>query len=366
MTLPLVSIILPTYNRAYCLAAVIDTVLGQGYPDLEVIVVDDGSTDDTEAVVRARYGQDGRIRYSRQPNAGASAARNAAMAQARGEVLVFCDSDDLWLPHRLRLTMAAFGYFPEANLLWTDLSAVDPEGRVLHERYTRVCYPAWRELPMERLFPNSGRVTSLCPGIEGVAEDARAWAGDIFITMLTGTLINMPTVAVRRALVERIGGFNVTMKTGEDYDFNLRACNVGPVVFVDVPTVLYRIGAADQLTRPSLHADQARNYFRAVAPFFAGGMGARTLSPQTRRRVLAGKYRWLAESELGCGNRAAARTAYFKSIRNGGVGLRTIGQLASTLLPESLGAPLRAVYRRAKSLRRRAAQLRKLTPATRD
>jgi glycosyltransferase involved in cell wall biosynthesis len=334
----LASIILPTYNRAYCLPATIDSVLRQSYRALEIIVMDDGSTDGTGALIAARYGHDPRVRYHYRTNGGVSAARNAAMELARGSVLVYCDSDDVWSPDKLRLQMITLARFPEVGLVWTDVSAVDSAGTVLHERYTRSCYPAWQTQPIDTMF---GRSEDLFAG-------CRVYVGDIFPTMIAGTLINMPAVAIRTELARRIGSFDESMRTGEDYDFNLRACGAGPVAFLDVPTVRYRIGAPDQLTRPSLYADQARNWFRTLARIRGTG-GLRGFSEQRLRPILMGKYQWLGMAELECGERRAGRAALWRAIRSGSRSPRVWMIFFSTLLPTFLERPMRAALRFFKS-----------------
>ena len=106
MQAPLVSVVVPTYNRAYCLARTIDSALGQTHPSVEVIVVDDGSVDETAEMVAARYGSDARVRLIRQANAGVSAARNTGLRVARGDYVALLDSDDVWEPWKLELQVA--------------------------------------------------------------------------------------------------------------------------------------------------------------------------------------------------------------------------------------------------------------------
>src|SRR5947207_692803 len=113
---PLVSIVVPTYNRAYCLPRTIDSALAQTYASVEVIVVDDGSKDDTAALVRARYGSDGRVQMISQQNAGVAAARNTGMAAARGDYVALLDSDDVWQPWKLELQMACMRAHPDVGM----------------------------------------------------------------------------------------------------------------------------------------------------------------------------------------------------------------------------------------------------------
>src|SRR6185436_10196720 len=113
MQAPLVSVVVPTYNRAYCLARTIDSALGQTHPSVEVIVVDDGSVDETAEMVAARYGSDARVRLIRQANAGVSAARNTGLRVARGDYVALLDSDDVWEPWKLELQVACMRARPE-------------------------------------------------------------------------------------------------------------------------------------------------------------------------------------------------------------------------------------------------------------
>lgn len=113
--LPIVSVIIPAYNRDRYLAEAIESVLAQTYSAIDIIVVDDGSVDRT-AEVAQRYVP--KIRYFYQPNGGIGAARNAGIAQAQGEFLAFLDSDDLWVPNKLALQLAAFASDPELDAVF--------------------------------------------------------------------------------------------------------------------------------------------------------------------------------------------------------------------------------------------------------
>ena len=134
MTSSLVSVIVPTYNRAYCLNRAVDSMLAQTYGNCEVLIVDDGSTDDTSARVKTWYGHNPQVRYLRQVNQGVSAARNAGLRAARGAFIALLDSDDVWLPWKIEVQVACLDALPQVGMIWTDMEAVDPHGERLHER----------------------------------------------------------------------------------------------------------------------------------------------------------------------------------------------------------------------------------------
>src|SRR5436190_15605234 len=139
----LVSIIVPTYNRAYCIEKTLDSALAQTHGDLEIVVVDDGSTDDTEALMARRYGAEPRVRYIRQANTGVTGARNHGLREARGDYIAFLDSDDLWLPWKLEAQLACLAAVPEAGMVWTDMDAMNTDGAVVAPRYLTTMYNAY-------------------------------------------------------------------------------------------------------------------------------------------------------------------------------------------------------------------------------
>jgi glycosyltransferase involved in cell wall biosynthesis len=246
----LVSVVIPTYNRAAILPEAVDSVLAQTHACVEIVIVDDGSRDATAEVVRARYGHDPRVRYFHQPNGGVSAARNHGLRQVRGEFVAFLDSDDAWYPNKLALQVAALRAVPDAGMVWTDLEAVAGDGRPLYPRYLRRMYHAYRFFPTAGdIFPDELTVGPAVPALaRELPAGAKVYHGDIFSAMALGSLVHTSTVLLRRERVERVGFFREDFRAGEDYDFHLRTCKAGPVAFVDVATIKYRIGHDDALT----------------------------------------------------------------------------------------------------------------------
>ena len=132
--MPRVSVVIPTYNCAKFLGRTIDSALRQTYRDFEIIVVDDGSTDGTQALIAA-YEES--IRYVYQTNQGASAARNAALSRASGEFIAYLDADDLWLPDKLSRQVEFLDAHSNCGFVHTDVSVIDEQDTVLHACFNR-------------------------------------------------------------------------------------------------------------------------------------------------------------------------------------------------------------------------------------
>lgn len=203
---PRVSVITPAYNAAPFLAEAIESVRNQTVTDWELLVVDDGSTDETVAIVERYAARDGRIRLLRQGNTGPSSARNRAMRAARGAFFTFLDSDDQWLPGFLEHQLGVFAQHPETALVTA--TAYYLGGPLSGKRRRRPAdgYPI---LTLEHIIEN----------------DSAVFIMTVF----------------RRAVFEQIGGLDDSQWTSEDYDFWIRAALAGFVFRVTTrPLALYR------------------------------------------------------------------------------------------------------------------------------
>ncbi len=207
---PLVSVVIPTYNRGYMLADAIESVLAQDYTDYELIVVDDGSTDDTPSVLD-RYLD--RIKVIQQSNQGVSAARNHGIAASKGDLIAFLDSDDLWLPQKLAVQTAFFQ--TQTDIL--------------------ICQT-------EEIWIRNGRRVN-------PKKRHRKPSGDIFERSLELCLVSPSAVMMRRALFDWSGGFDATLPACEDYDLWLRIGSRHPVYLIDTPLIIKNGGHADQLSQ---------------------------------------------------------------------------------------------------------------------
>lgn len=286
---PTVSVVIPAFNAAWCVRKAVDSVLAQTYRDFELIVVDDGSTDDTPQVL-AQYGD--AIHVVRQSNRGMGGARNAGIRAATGEFLAFLDSDDWWLPQKLERQVALMRQSPKVGFSSCAARVQDPEGREVN---------LWK-----------------CPGWKGA-----------FIVHLFSSGADVPgsssAVIARRQLVLDAGGFDESLRGAEDPDLWMRLAAVTDYACLDDPmTVVLRRpgsvsrnreamrGAAIKVLRKNrpllptshrgtywrqclanVHADYAKWRYRdgARLPAIADALRTLALSPLGRGRLALGLLR---------------------------------------------------------------------------
>jgi glycosyltransferase involved in cell wall biosynthesis len=327
----LVSVVIPTFNRAQQLALAIRSALDQTDVAVEVVVADDGSTDDTAAVV-AQMG--GNVRRVYQRNAGVSAARNLGLRHVRGEFVAFLDSDDRWVPWKAAAQVAVLRARPDVGMVWSDMAAIGPDGTRRQDRYLRTLYHAYRDVTIEQMLERPATLRELWQGAPAAIADVRVLDGQIISSMILGNLVHTSTVMLRRSWLAELGGFDERLRvSGEDYDFHLRTASLGRVAFVDASTTEYRIGADDQLTASDKTIYIARNNLQTIL----GALEAVGSRLQIPRRVLrdrmANAYAWLGGEELERGDTASARRALLSSLRFRVDRPRTVVLLLLTLLP---------------------------------
>jgi GT2 family glycosyltransferase len=339
---PRVSIIVPTYNRADMLLRTLSSIIGQTYTDWEALVVDDGSTDHTAELLQDSH-VDRRIVYIRQPNGGVSAARNTGIRAATGQYIAFLDSDDLWKPWKLELQTAALEENADIGMVWTDMEAIDGQDAIVRSNYLREFYSSYKWFTNETLFSSHRAIARRIDGLEGRVVHV----GNIFSAMLTGNLVHTSTVMLRRARLQQTGFFDEAIRpSGEDYDFHLRTCRAGAVGFLDVVTTSYRIGNADQLTKPENATYLAEQFLRTVTAALQRDEAA--VAPDLRpliKEALYEGHEWAAEEHLKAGNASAARKHLMRAVSCSPRHVRAFGLLAASLLPSVASDRLRGMYR---------------------
>jgi glycosyltransferase involved in cell wall biosynthesis len=249
---PLVSVIIPTYNSASYIVESLQSIFKQSYENFEIIVIDDGSTDNTEEVLQPYQKV---IRYIKKANAGPSSARNLGINLARGEFIAFQDADDLWLPDKLQLQLDYFKAHPQVGVVFTGSHRFDAQGVVDSNIRKGVTIPT----------------------------------GMIFNEILTSHFIAMPSVMVRKSCLDEVGLFEEALIGNEDFNLYLRLARKFPFGFVNKVLVHIRLHAnnlSDNLEQ--MCEDEIKNLEKIARMFPDAAIPKRQLTGRIYARF--GKY----------------------------------------------------------------------------
>ncbi len=212
--MPEVSVIIPTYNYGHFIKEAIKSVLSQSFSDLEVIVVDDGSTDGTKNVISTF--NDSRISYIFQNNGGLSSARNNGLINSSGEYIGFLDADDLWMPEKLELQLSIFKKKQNVGLVYTGYEVIDYSGTCIATR------------------------------------NVHKIEGDLISQLILGNIVSgsATTSLVRRKCYETVGLFDSTLKSCEDWDMWLRIALIAEFDYIDQPLAKIRLHGGNMTCDP--------------------------------------------------------------------------------------------------------------------
>ncbi|NOX38501.1 MAG: glycosyltransferase family 2 protein [Calditrichaeota bacterium] len=216
-----VSVIVPTFNRSSTLPRALQSIMNQTLPPHEIIVIDDGSSDETETIVTRDFPE---VIYFRQDHRGVSAARNRGIQMATGNWIAFLDSDDEWLPTKLEKQVGAL----KAN----------PDYRICHTN---------------EIWIRRGRRVN-------PKKKHQKYGGHIFVHCLPLCIISPSSVLLHRHLFTELGMFDEQLPACEDYDLWLRICAVYPVLYLEEPLIVKHGGHEDQLSRQFWGMDRFRIY----------------------------------------------------------------------------------------------------------
>jgi hypothetical protein len=306
-----VSVVIPTYNRAHSVVDAVRSVLAQSFEDLELIVVDDGSTDDTGDRIGAV--RDPRLSYVRARHAGVSAARNLGVRRTSGELLAFLDSDDLWRRDKLTREVALLRRRPDVDAVFSDLE----------KRHGDRVYPSF----MRETAVLSARLRG-----DSYPDGLVLGVREMYLCLLEEVPIKPSALVVRRAAFERVGGFDESWTSSEDWELLLRLARVHRFAYLDVPlTVLF-------ISPDSLHlVDQSRGEAAMVHLLsrerdrLAGDAEALAAV----RRGLVTRIKHFGWHLLDHGRRLQACRAYLRGFAlTGDLGL--LARAAGAWLPQSL------------------------------
>lgn len=265
--MPKVDVIIPAYNTGKYLAMAIDSVIAQTFEDWRILLVDDGSTDNTSAVVAPYIQRLGtKLTVIKQPNQGLPAARNTAIRNSSAEYLALLDADDIWLPHRLAESIKYFEGRPEIGMCYSSISLIDENGQILKSFYD----------------------------IQKHAEGMIApyiYRRDVQLPC--------PTITFRRSCVDEVGSFDETMRATEDRDLWFRIASKFEVGFIPQILALYRTSPTSMTTDPD-------RMLKAQLQFIQKHSGAPGCGMLTRRIALNRCYKQRAEAMQARGQRKLA------------------------------------------------------------
>ena len=250
-TLPIVSIIIPTYNRAGFLPTAIQSVFAQTYPNVEIIVVDDGSTDGTKKVIE-KFGKN--LRYLVTDHRGAAHARNTGMKAAAGKYIAFLDSDDRYLSYKLSIQMAFIEAHPEVGMVCSEFSGAFANGDI-EEYHLRSYHDVWKKncWAYNDIFTlESGNFTT-----DTFEDEIPYYIGNLFDQVLIEPLIPSNTALFPKSILDRVGYQDERIRSGQDYDFVVGICKYYLVAFLNIPTYVIR-HHGDQLSNRHLFEGKKR------------------------------------------------------------------------------------------------------------
>ena len=270
--MPRVSVIIPTYNCAQYIGVAVESVLAQTFADYELIVVDDGSTDETADTLKP---YEGRITLIHQENQERSAARNTGIRASSGQYIAFLDSDDIWQPNKLKRQVAILDQYPEVVLTYCQALYVDIDGR-----------------PVEFV----GETASGESGSEIIVADLSR-------NLLLGNVISGggSTPMVRRAALEEVGLFDEILSYAEDWDMWMRLSRKGPFAYVPEPLACYRVYGWRKVLGHESSDALTTQHERVIEKALAGWQGDPNEVDTLRSSALATIYTraFLANYQLG-------------------------------------------------------------------
>jgi GT2 family glycosyltransferase len=328
----LVSIAIPSYNSASTLRETLDSVLAQSYPNIEVIVVDDGSTDDTESVVR-RYGA--RVRYVHTAYGGLASARNAGLQQARGVYVALLDADDICAPQRIAAQVAFLETDAEIILCCSDFSAFDNDGEI-SSSYIGVYYPLIGSAAggPAGLFAQRATLDLASVPYIGMEEAVTTFSGNIYDRLVAGNVIHPPTVCFRREAVAKAGPFDERLRNTCDYDWLVRVSRLGKIGYMATPLLKYRVSESQ------LSSD--RNQARTMVEIVHVMEKIRAADPELYQRRRSEIRRRMGRCYLSAANACAAKqpaaalSHLLRSIGLLGIQFATFKVLLKTVIPPRL------------------------------
>ena len=327
--LPLVSIVIPTYNRSSFLLQAVESILSQTWKNVEIVIVDDGSTDDTREVLAPYMG---RIRYIYQSNSGRpSCPRNVGIRNAAGKYIAFLDSDDIMDPRKIEMQVRFLEKNPEVGMVFTDFSTF-AHGRAVSQSFTSSGHTPFVQLPKTQVGPNQYILS---------AEACDCLTLD--------NPIGTPSVVARKEVFARIGTFDESLRWSDDIDMWFRIAEKFRLGYIDLPLFTRRIHRTNISSNLStLNEGIVRARILVREKFLKSCVISADTHRQLRRR-LANMYCSLAFLQQNEGKRRETIFSLWESINRRPVQFIAYRVLGECMLPTRTREALRRFYVRVKT-----------------
>lgn len=291
--MPKVSVLMPSFNYARYLPLAIESVLSQSYSDLELIITDDCSTDNSREVVEHWKKLDKRVvSVDHHTNRGLAGARNSGFAVSSGEFVALCDADDIWFPDKLKVQMECFNKAPIVGVVHSDSEIIDSNGNTAGKRFSALMHDAKQKT-----------------------------SGNVFEVLCQRNFLCVPTVILRREALEYAGGFDERLRSLEDWVCWTRVSRKYPFEYVDYPLVQYRIhGASLSHNRNGMAANRVKACQFLLDSF-----------PDIPAPVMSRMFYSLGMSYSEMGDVQGAKKAFINSVRRHPLSARSWARLCESL-----------------------------------
>lgn len=303
MSNPLVTVIIPTFNRRRWIGACLDSVRAQTYPHVETLVIDDCSTDGTVEWLRSQPEYEFARLHIQPKNGGASIARNTGIGMARGELIVFIDSDDLLAPNQIETAVEVFASNPNVGLFACDSTIIGPDSDVLFAGRT------WHEIQSElKNYP---------------VRTGRRALKDVFIFSNI-----FPGFTLPKVVLEELNGFDQSLFPMDDYDLMLRVAGAGYDVYYQHEPLALRREHSGQCSGPANSVETCRKQIVTLEAALSRNPELRQSGAEIRKRMAQAKLE-LAISYIKAGQRAIGFSALLKTITTHPSQLRQVLRLGN-------------------------------------
>lgn len=307
---PAVSVIIPVRNGREFIHEALASVCTQSFSDLEIMVIDDGSDDfDYQTLTQL----DPRIRVHRLAGSGVSTARNTGMQLARGQFFAFLDADDVWFPGKLAAQMRYFEQHPEVGCVFGG-------------------FTKWPRAE-DGNFPPARSLMHDCHDLVICEAERSGW---LYTRLLDGLLVGMNTAVIRREVFTLLGGFDASMRIGEDYLFWLKVSRIYPMHALDGSVALYRIHEASAMRRLDAENHLTELLKIAVSRWGLTNPDGTGLPMEKFKKRLATSEFTHGYNHFWEGSPAVARHAFFRALKGGALPLRSAAYIALTPFRQAL------------------------------